>query len=167
MPLAHWAAFSFEENSMHTLTDHVDIWNSIKTGAYAGTVAGNSTFGSAVPMAGYDYATILISGSAAAQAGSAAFTAMSATGADNAGSAVISGATLNFVGTAVAANTNQLFAITVKADQLPAASPYLTVRQTIYGDSAVWTGSVHILRYNGRTLPVVNATLLQDVKAVA
>ncbi len=152
---------------MHTLTDHVSIWNTIKPGSYAGTVAGSNTFGSAVSMAGFDTATILISGTAAAAAGSAVFAVFSATDGANAGSAAVSGATLNFVGTAVAADTAQLFAITVKADQLPAASPYIFVKQTIYGDTAVWTGSVHILRYNGRKLPAANTTLLQDVIAVA
>lgn len=152
---------------MHTLTDNVSIWNSIKPGSYAGTAAGSNTFGSAVSMAGFDTATILISGTAAAAAGSAVFTVFSATSAANAGSAAISGATLNFVGTAVAADTAQLHAITVKADQLPAASPFIFVKQTIYGDSAVWLGEALILRYNGRNLPASNTTLLQDVIAVA
>lgn len=152
---------------MHTLTDHVSIWNTIKPGSYAGTAAGSDTFGAAVSMAGYDTATIFICGTAAAAAGSAVFTVFSATDAANAGSAAVSAATLNFVGTAVAADTAQLFTITLKADQLPAASPFIFVKQTIYGNSAVWVGAAHILRYNGRKLPAANTTLLQDVMAVA
>lgn len=152
---------------MHTLTDNVSIWNTIKTGSYAGTAAGTDTFGSAVSMSGFDYATILISGTAATQAGSAVFAVFSATDGANAGSAAVSGATLNFVGTAAAADVNQLFAITVKADQLPAASPFIFVKQTVYGNAAVWLGNVHILRYNGRKLPAANTTLIQDVIATA
>lgn len=152
---------------MNTLTDSVSIWNSIKTGSYAGTAAGTDSWGSAVSMAGFDSATILISGTAAAQAGSAVFAVFSATDGANAGSAAVSGATLNFVGTAAAADVNQLFAITVKADQLPAASPFITVKQTVFGNAAVWLGSVHILRYNARRLPASNTTLIQDVIAVA
>ena len=107
---------------MHTFTDAIDIWNSVKAGTYTGTAAGNVTFGSAVSMAGYDAALILLSGSAAAAAGSVTLAAYSATSAANAGSATISGATLTFVGTAAAADVNQLHAITVKADQLPAGA---------------------------------------------
>lgn len=152
---------------MHTFTDAIDIWNSVKAGTYTGTAAGNVTFGSAVSMAGYDAALILLSGSAAAAAGSVTLAAYSATSAANAGSATISGATLTFVGTAAAADVNQLHAITVKADQLPAGAPFLTVAQTVWGNSAVWVGDVTIFRYNGRSLPVSNSTLLSDVKQVA
>jgi hypothetical protein len=152
---------------MHTLLDNASIKPGVKSGSYAGTAAGSNTFGSAVSMSGFDSVTFLLQGTCATQAGSVTLTAYSATSAAAAGSAAISGAALTFVGTAVAADTHQIHALTVKADQLPAASPFILPVLTVWGNSMVFLGDVVTVRYNPRNLPPTNTDVLTDTMLVA
>jgi len=152
---------------MHTLLSNVEIGAGVKSGSYAGTAAGSTTFGAAVSLAGYDSITFLLQGTCATQAGSVTLAAYSATNSSAAGSAAISGATLTFVGTAVAADTQQFHALTIKADQLPAASPFILPVLTVWGNAAVFLGDVVAIRYNPRQAPPSNTAVLTDTVLVA
>lgn len=152
---------------MHTLFSHVDVAPGIKSGSYAGTAAGSTTFGTAVPLSEFENVSFLLAGTCAAAAGSVSLALYSATAADNSGSAPIAGANLTFVGTAVPANTEQFHAITLKADQLPEGATYVLPVLTVWGNSMVFLGDVTALRSNPRNAPPANAALLTNTVQVA
>lgn len=152
---------------MHTFLDNIEIVKGVPNGSYAGTAAGAVTFGTASYAGDCDGITYVLSGTAAAQAGSVSLAVYSATASDGSGSAAISGASTSFVGTAVAADTQQIHAVTVKPDQLPAAAKFVLPVVTVFGNSAVLAASVVGYKSGLRNKPPANSHVLSSVEKVA